>query len=51
LHFSLPEFAPSREISWNVAVDDTAQQSKYEMIIGRDLQLALGMDILFPQNI
>jgi hypothetical protein len=43
----LPEFAPSREISWNVAVDDTAQQSKYEMIIGRDLQLALGMDILF----
>jgi hypothetical protein len=28
-------------------VDDTAQQSKYDMIIGRDLQLALGMDILF----
>jgi Retroviral aspartyl protease len=47
LQFSLPEFAPSREISWNVAVDDTAQQSKYEMIIGRDLQLALGMEILF----
>jgi Retroviral aspartyl protease len=47
LQFSLPEFAPSRKISWNVAVDDTAQQSKYDMIIGRDLQLALGMDILF----
>jgi Retroviral aspartyl protease len=47
LQFSLPEFAPSREIHWNVAVDDTAQQSKYEMIIGRDLQIALGMDILF----
>jgi hypothetical protein len=41
LQFSLPEFAPSREINWNVAVDDTAQQSKYDMIIGRDL-LALG---------
>jgi hypothetical protein len=47
LQFSLPEFAPSREINWNVAVDDTAQQSKYDMIIGRNLQLALGMDILF----
>jgi hypothetical protein len=47
LQFSLPEFAPSREIHWNIAVDDTAQQSKYKMIIGRDLQIALGMDILF----
>jgi hypothetical protein len=47
LQFSLPEFAPSREINWNVAVDDTAQQSKYEMIIGSDLQISLGMDILF----
>jgi hypothetical protein len=26
---------------------DTAQQSKYDMIIGRNLQLALGMNILF----
>jgi hypothetical protein len=47
LQFLLPEFAPSREINWNVAVDDTAQQSKYDMIIGRNLQLALEMDILF----
>jgi hypothetical protein len=46
LQFSLPEFAPSRKIKWNVAVDDTSQQSKYDMIIGQDLQLALGMDIL-----
>jgi hypothetical protein len=47
LQFSLPEFAPSCKISWNAAVGDKAQQSKYEMIIGRNLQLALGMDILF----
>jgi hypothetical protein len=47
LQFSLPEFTPSREINWNVAVDDTAQQSKYDMIIGQDLQLVLDMDILF----
>jgi hypothetical protein len=47
LQFSFPEFAPSREINWNVAVDDTAQQSRYDMIIGHDIQVALGMDILF----
>jgi hypothetical protein len=47
LQLSLPEFAPSREINWSVAVDETAQQSKYDMIIGRDLQITLGMDILF----
>jgi hypothetical protein len=35
LQFSLPEFAPSHEINWTVAVDETAQQSKYDMIIGR----------------
>ena len=39
--FSFPEFAPNREINWNVAVDDAAQQSRYGMIIGRDLQSAL----------
>jgi hypothetical protein len=28
LCFTLPEFAPSREIQWNVAVDEATQQSK-----------------------
>jgi hypothetical protein len=47
LQFLSPEIAPSCENNWNVAVDDTAQQSKYDLIIGRNLQLTLGMDILF----
>jgi hypothetical protein len=47
LQFSLPELAPSRKINWSVAVGVTAQQSKYDMIFGRDLQLALGIDVLF----
>jgi hypothetical protein len=47
LQFLSPEFAPSCKHNWNVAVHDTAQQSKYDMIIGRNLQIALGMDILF----
>ena len=50
LQFSLPEFAPSREINWSVAVDDTAQQSKYDMIIGRELQILLEWIFYFPPN-
>jgi hypothetical protein len=41
LQFLLPEFAPSCEINWSVAVHDTAQQSKYDMIIACDLCLFL----------
>jgi hypothetical protein len=41
LQFSLPEFAPSREIYWSVAVDGAVQQSNYDIIIGRNLQIAL----------
>jgi hypothetical protein len=47
LNFTLPEFAPSKEIEFTLAVDDTEKSSKYDMIIGRDLLQALGMDILF----
>jgi hypothetical protein len=45
--FLLPEFAPRGEIHWNLGFDDTAQQSQCNMIIGRDLQSALGINILF----
>lgn len=31
-------------------MDDTAQQSMYDMMIGRELQIALRMDILFSTN-
>jgi hypothetical protein len=33
LQFSIPEFAPCGEINWNVDIDDTAQQPKYDMIL------------------
>jgi hypothetical protein len=45
--FSLIDFAPNREIEWVVAVDETDSQSHYDMIIGQDLQQAMGMDFLF----
>jgi hypothetical protein len=50
LTFSLIDFAPSREIECVVAVDETDSQSLYNMIIGQDLQQAMGMDILFSSE-
>jgi hypothetical protein len=47
LTFSFIDFAPSKEIKWLVAVDETDNSSRYDMIVGRDLQHAMGMDILF----
>jgi hypothetical protein len=47
LLFTLPEFTPSREISWEISVYETEQQSHYDMVIGRDLQLSLKLEILF----
>jgi hypothetical protein len=47
LQFTFQEFNSSREITWKFSVDETEQQSYYDMIIGRDLQLALNLDILF----
>jgi hypothetical protein len=48
--FSLIDFAPSREIEWLVAVDETDSHSRYDMIIGRGLQYAIDMDILFSSQ-
>jgi hypothetical protein len=45
LTFSLVDLAPSRKIEWVTAVDETDSQSHYNMIIGQDLQQAMGMDI------
>jgi hypothetical protein len=42
----LPEFSPSMEVKWSCAIDENPEAS-YDMIIGRDLQHALQMDILW----
>ena len=42
----LPEFAPSKEIIFTMAVDkEERQRRSYELIIGRDFMKALEMDI------
>jgi hypothetical protein len=42
----LPEFSSSMEVQWLCAIDENPN-STYDMILGRDLQSALRMDILF----
>ena len=49
--FSFPEFDANREIEWDVHVDQSdSSQSTYDMIVGRDLLEALGIDLLFSEK-
>ena len=48
IEFTLPEFHPGREIEWNVYVDDSPPL-KYDMIIGCDLLMHLGIDLIFSK--
>jgi hypothetical protein len=50
LTFSLIDFSSSLEIEWVVAVNETDNQSCYNMTIGRDLQKSMGMDIPFSSQ-
>ena len=47
LTFALMDFVQSRKLKWWVAVDRTDRHDRYKMIIGQDLNQAIGMDILF----
>ncbi|CAJ1955442.1 unnamed protein product [Cylindrotheca closterium] len=47
--FSIPEFTSSCEITFPMNVDESSYSS-YDMIIGRDLQNALGIDILWSKQ-
>jgi hypothetical protein len=45
----LPKFSTSMEVQWACAIDENPE-SAYDMIIRRDLQSVLGMDILFSTS-
>ena len=50
--FTLPEFHKGRDITWTSYVDEsTDENSRYDMIIGRDLLDELGMEFMFSQNL
>ena len=40
----------SRHISWKMAVDNTETESPYNIIVGRDLQAKLGINILYSSK-
>ena len=48
--FCLPEFSATKILSWKCPVDNKINRS-YDMILGRDLITALGLDLKFSENI
>ena len=53
LEFKLPEFSTSKKIMWQDFIIDNGELDKlgYDMIVGRDLMLALGMIIDFKYQV
>jgi hypothetical protein len=52
ISFVLPEFHENRDISANVYVDNSpSEDCKYDMIIGRDILSALGIDLVFSEGV
>ena len=48
--FCLPEFSETKIVSWKFHLDNQ-NNSRYDMILVRDLIHALGLDIKFSENI
>ena len=51
IQFKLPYLHENKEIEWNAYVESTPKDhSKYDLIIGRDLMLAVGIDLAFSKE-
>ena len=48
--FGLPEFSATKIVTWKCHVDKTTN-GRYDMILGRDLLDALGLDINFSEKV
>ena len=46
----LPEFSATKIVTWKCHVDEFTD-SRYDMILGRDLPTALGLDLKFSENV
>jgi len=51
IQFILPEFDQEKIIEWTMHVDDSTSDCNYDMIVGTDLMLELGMNIDFDKRI
>ena len=43
----IPELGAKKSVTWNFYMDDLQENSRYDMIIGRDLLLELKLDLCF----
>ena len=50
LTFKLPGFTPSKSITYTFQIDETKSNHEYDVNLGRDIQRALGMDILLSKE-
>ena len=48
--FCLPEFSTTKTVTWKCHVDESTNV-RYDMILGRDLPTALGLNLKFYDNI
>ena len=48
--FFLPDFSATNIVMWKCHVDKSTN-SIYDMILGRDIITALGLDIKFSENV
>ena len=49
--FTLPEFHQNKDITWKMYVDESdKEESRYDMIIGRDLLTELGIEFSFKKG-
>ena len=51
LNMKFPAFFENKEVSWNVFVEPERNElGRYDLIIGRDMMLQLGIDLLFSKE-
>ena len=50
LYLCLPEFSGTKIVTWKCHVDEYTN-GRYDMILGRDLLTALGIDLNFSKNV
>ena len=48
--FCLPEFSATKIVTWKCHMDESTN-GRYDMILGRDLLTALGLDLKFSENV
>ena len=50
IDFTSPELRATKTVTWNCHVDDSAK-IRYDMILGRDILTALGLNLKFSEHV